>query len=387
MASMNLATALAIFGFAVLGLLALQLWWATKRKQRSLRVERGTPPAERVEPAMGGDGLEAAGSAEGQAAAEAAHGAELSELSELSELGGAVGLDETPTVPGELPRPRVASRRLAKLDPLIDAIVPLVLEAPISGELALAHVPPTRRAGSKAFYIEGLGAETGEWEALAPGRRYSELQAGVQMASRSGALNEIEFSEFMQKVNAFAEAVGAAVDGAGAPDMLHEVARARELDGHAAPLDAQLTVTLRTNSVAWSVSFVQQVASKLGFVPGVVPGRLVLPSEEPGAPPILVLSVDSQAALSDDPQASAIRECTLALDVPQTPAAKEPFPAWHLAARKLADDLDATLGDDQGQPITLQAFSEIGNELDGLYARLEAVGLPAGSAAARRVFS
>jgi hypothetical protein len=248
-------------------------------------------------------------------------------------------------------------------------------------------VPPTRRAGSKAFYIEGLGAETGEWEALAPGRRYSELQAGVQMASRSGALNEIEFSEFMQKVNAFAEAVGAAVDGAGAPDMLHEVARARELDGHAAPLDAQLTVTLRTNSVAWSVSFVQQVASKLGFVPGVVPGRLVLPSEEPGAPPILVLSVDSQAALSDDPQASAIRECTLALDVPQTPAAKEPFPAWHLAARKLADDLDATLGDDQGQPITLQAFSEIGNELDGLYARLEAVGLPAGSAAARRVFS
>jgi hypothetical protein len=100
--------------------------------------------------------------------------------------------------------------------------------------------------------------------------------------------------------------------------------------------------------------------------------------------------VDAQAALAvldNPPQASAIRECTLSLDVPQTPAGKEPFPAWHMAARQLADDLDATLGDDQGQPISLQAFAEIGQELDSLYLRLEALDVPAGSAAARRLFS
>jgi ZipA, C-terminal FtsZ-binding domain len=168
------------------------------------------------------------------------------------------------------------------------------------------------------------------------------------------------------------------------------VARARELDGLAAPLDAQLTVTLRTNGVAWSVPFVQQVAARLGFVPGVLPGRMVLPSPEEGDPPMLVLAVDAQAALSaadeSSPLSSPIRECTLALDVPQTAAAREPFPAWHLAARKLSDDLDATLGDDQGQPISLQAFAEIGQELDGLYMRLEALGLAAGTPAARRVF-
>jgi hypothetical protein len=191
----------------------------------------------------------------------------------------------------------------------------------------------------------------------------------------------------MQKVQAYAEAVGASVDGAGAPDMLEVVARARELDGLAAPLDAQLAVTLRSSGVTWSVSFVQQVAGRLGFVPGAVPGRLVLPSDEEGAPPMLVLAMDAQAALAEEPQASAIRECTLSLDVPQTPAAREPFPAWHLAARKLGDDLDAVLGDDQGQVISLQAFAEIGQELDGLYSRLEALGLPAGSAAARRLFS
>ena len=361
---MTLSTALAIFGAIVLVGLALQLWWRARSKRSLLAVDSRLP-GDRVEPSLGSGALSGAGSdppldAEGSPEALAAD----------ARLGA------------------ISRRAVARLDALIDAIVPLTLETPISGEMALSHLPPSRRAGGKPFHIEGLDAETGEWEALAPGRRYSELQAGVQMASRSGALNEIEFSEFMQKLQSFAEAVGANIDGAGAPDMLDVVARARELDGLAGPLDAQLTVTLRTNGVAWTVSFVQQVASRLGFVPGAVPGRLVMPSvEEVAAPPMLVLAMDPQAALADEPQASAIRECTLALDVPQTPPDREPFPAWHLAARKLADDLDATLVDDQGQVISLQAFAEIGQELDGLYGRLEALGLPAGSAAARRVFS
>jgi hypothetical protein len=260
----------------------------------------------------------------------------------------------------------------------------LALDGPITGELALQHLPSSRRAGTKPFYVEGLDAETGEWDGIAAGRRYSELQAGVQLANRSGPLNAIEYSEFVQKLQAFADAVGATPD---VPDMLDVVARARELDTLSAPLDAQLSVTLRTNGVAWSVGFVQQVAGRLGLVPGVLPGRLVLPSTEEGAPPMLVLAVDPQAALADDPQAAVVRECTLTLDVPQTPASQEPFPAWHLTGRQLADDLDATAVDDQGQAITLHAYDAIGKELDELYQRLEQLDLAAGTPAARRLFS
>jgi hypothetical protein len=113
----------------------------------------------------------------------------------------------------------------------------------------------------------------------------------------------------------------------------------------------------------------------------------VLPAQDEGAPPVLVLAVDSQAALSEEPQASAVRECILTLDVPQTAASAEPFPAWHRAATQLADDLDATAIDDNGEPIKLHAYAGIGQELEGLYQRLEALDLAAGSAAARRVFS
>ena len=41
----------------------------------------------------------------------------------------------------------------------------------------------------------------------------------------------------------------------------------------------------------------------------------------------------------------------------QTAASAEPFPAWHLLGKQLSDDLDATVVDDQGQPLTLHDFA------------------------------
>jgi hypothetical protein len=250
--------------------------------------------------------------------------------------------------------------------------------------MILSHWPATRRAGTKPFYIEGLNTDSGDWEQPAAGQRYGELQAGVQLANRSGALNEIEYSEFVHKLQAFAEGVGALPDF---PDMLDVVARARELDGFAGPLDAQLTVRLVARSVAWSVGYIQQCAGRQGLVPGAVPGRLVLPSTEEGAPPVLVLEFDAQAALADDPQAAALREVILSLDVPQTPSALEPFPTWHKVAHALAEDMDADLLDDAGRAITLHAFDAIGRDLAQLYAALDSHDLAAGSPAARRLFA
>ena len=282
---------------------------------------------------------------------------------------------------------RPAFRRLPRLDALIDALAPLALDAPVTGEAVLAHLPPSRRAGSKPFYVEGLDTATGEWDAPVPGRRYSSLQAGVQLASRSGALNEIEYSEFVQKVGTFAEALGATPDF---PDMLDVVARARELDELSSPLDAQLTLLLRSKGVAWSVAYIQQAAARHGFVPGVVPGRMVLPSLDEGAPPVLQLSMDAQAAmaaLGGTPQDGVVHDLTLELDIPQTPQAAEPYPAWHRAAMALAEDMDASVVDDQGRPLTLQSFAAIASDLQHLYAQLEALDLAAGSPAARRLFS
>ena len=283
-----------------------------------------------------------------------------------------------------LPAVKLARRTPARLDALIDMLVTFPLDNPVTGEMVLAHLPTTRRAGTKPFAIEGLSVDSGDWEAPAPGARYGELQAGVQLANRSGALNEIEYSEFIQKLQGFADALGVMVDF---PDMLEVVARARELDAFAGQHDAQLAVLLRARGAAWSVGYIVQQAGLQGFIPGALPGRLVLPASEVAAPPVLVLGYDSQVALSDDPGQTALREVTLSFDVPQTDPGGEPFAAWYAKAHGLAVAMDAVVVDDRGQPLGPPAFASIDGELKQLYAALAQRDLAAGSLAARRVFS
>ncbi|HSV69276.1 MAG TPA: cell division protein FtsZ [Methylibium sp.] len=280
--------------------------------------------------------------------------------------------------------PTLARRAAPRVDALIDAIAIVTVEAPVSGETVLAHAPPSRRAGSKPLLLEGLNAATGEWETPAMGQRYGELQAGVQLANRAGAINEIEYSEFAQKVQALAEGLGGLAD---LPDMLDAVARARELDAFAGEHDAQLAMRLVARGAAWSPGYVQQHAARQGFVAGALPGRLVLPSGEDGAPPVLSLQFDPQAALAEDPGQAAVRELTLAFDVPQTAPGAAPFAAWCAAGEALATDLDAALYDDGGQPLQPATFPAIGVSLEQLYDALAARDLAAGSAAARRLFS
>ncbi|WP_428423888.1 cell division protein FtsZ [Methylibium sp.] len=292
--------------------------------------------------------------------------------------------EDEDSAPPRLEPTLVRRAGVPRLDALIDAIATLTVDSPVSGETAIAHLPPARRAGSKPLLVEGLNAETGEWEMPAPGQRYGEFQAGVQLANRSGALNEIEYSEFVQKVQAFAEPLGALPDF---PDMLDVVARARELDAFAGQHDAQLALRLVSRAAAWSLGYVQQHAARHGFMVGVLPGRLVLASAEDAAPPVLTLQFDPQAALADEPSQAAVRELTLSFDVPQTAADAAPFEAWCAAGQALSAELDAAMYDDGGQPLQPAAFASIGQALETLYAALAERDLAAGSPAARRLFS
>ena len=282
------------------------------------------------------------------------------------------------------PRPLPTADRKPGLDALIDVIAPITLETPTPGEAALAALPSTRRVGSKPFAVEGLNQLSRSWETPLPGQMYESFQAGVQLANRFGALNEIEFSEFVAKAQAFCDAVGGTPDF---PDMLEEVARARELDQFASVHDAQLGFTLRAQSAAWSPGYVQQHAARLGFVAGSIPGRMVLPAVDAGLPPVLSLSFDSQAALADDPALAAVRQVALGLDVAQVDRSERPFVRLREVAQAMAQAMDGAITDDNGQLLTRDAMDAIGGELEGLYDTLGQRDLATGSALARRLFS
>lgn len=280
-----------------------------------------------------------------------------------------------------------AIARRPAMDALIDVIATIALDShtpAVSGDAALAAMPATRRAGSKPFAIEGYNLLTLVWEPPMAGQRYGGFQAGVQLANRSGALNEIEYSEFVVKTQAFSDAINATPEF---PEMREEVARARELDQFASAHDAQLGFTIRAHSASWSPGYVHQVAARLGFVAGSIPGRMVLPASEEGAAPVLVLTFDAQAALAEDPAQSAIRDISLYLDVAQVDRGEQPFERMREAAVHLATTMEGVVTDDNGQPLAAQTMDVIGSELQVLYDTLEQRDMPAGSMLARRLFS
>jgi hypothetical protein len=358
----TLQISLAVIGGLVLAIVVAHSAWSNRKNLPMQPTPDSLPPA--VEPH--GDGVLAD---EGEAQADRVEPGFLDADSSLDVLTAL-------TAPEKRPR----------LDALIDVIAPIAIDAVVSGEAALAAMPGTRRAGSKPFAIEGLSLASGAWETPAAGQRYSAFQAGVQLANRTGALNQIEFSEFVVKTQAFADAIDGQPEF---PDMMDEVARARELDHFAGAHDAQLGFTLRARHAAWSPGYVQQNAAKLGFVAGAIPGRMVLPASQSGphAPPVLGLSFDSQAAMADEPEQTALRELTLSLDVPQVLRDERPFVRLCEAAIAMASGMDGMIIDDQGQPIRPEAMEAIHADLEQLYDTLEARDMPAGSALGRRLFS
>jgi hypothetical protein len=171
------------------------------------------------------------------------------------------------------------------------------------------------------------------------------------------------------------------------PEMRQEVGRARELDQFASEHDAQLSFVLRARRAAWSPSYIQQMASKLGFVLGAIAGRMVMPASAAGLPPVLSLTFDAQAALAEDPTLSALREVMLSLDVAQVERGEHAFGRMRETALSLANDMDGVVTDDNGVALPSEAMDVIAAELEHLYDTLAERELAAGSALARRLFS
>lgn len=274
-------------------------------------------------------------------------------------------------------------RKLA-LDPLIDAIATLRPEQPMTGDAAIQVQPTTRRAGSKPFRIEGMNTASQQWETVRAGQRYSAFQAGVQLANRLGALNEIEYSEFVVKVQSFADALSAAVD---LPDMQHEVNRARELDQFASEHDAQLSFMLRPRRAAWSPGYLEQHAAAVGFVASSRPGRMHLPSDTPGHAPMLQFTYDAQAAQANNLDQTAVHEVHLSLDVPQVPRSEQPFARLRQVVQTLCESMDGVFCDQNGYQLLPQVLDPIEADLQKLYDRLDSRELSAGSMLARRLFN
>ncbi len=285
----------------------------------------------------------------------------------VASLAPAAALPGTPvdTTPSELAESLV--------DPLIDCIIPLGVEGAVRGDKLLPALQKLRRVGNKPIHYIGF-AVSGDWEPIVHGGVYTKLQAGVQMATRTTALNEIEYSELVTRLHAVADEIGAVPE---VPDMIEVMSEARTLHRFVAGHDAQLGVNLAANGAPWAISTLIGALENQGF--DVRPdGRFSMPDGEGG----VLFTLSTNVTLGAD----TTSRLTLLLDVPCVAPSRDGFGAMVKCAQELTSRLDATIVDDFEQPLSNEALEEIKGQVNEFYEEMDASDIPAGSTRALRLF-
>ncbi|MFZ9678514.1 MAG: cell division protein ZipA C-terminal FtsZ-binding domain-containing protein [Quisquiliibacterium sp.] len=356
MSSLEISLAL-LAGAAILAVGAYNLWIARSRRTAA-SAKASADPVDRSEPSLSLDETERS-------------------QHEASDPGG-LG--------------QFGQRAPVALDELVDCIVELELASAQPGERLLLLTRSLRRAGSKPICVEGLPAirprpdsdsepephpasaeadadAAASWQALAGVEHYRAVRVGVLLANRSGALNAMEFSEFVAAVQSLADQLSVLAD---TPDMGAVLARARELDEVCANLDAQIGVAIDCPEPL-GVSDLARLATVCQCVErGNNRHARLGPSGE------VVFSL----ALADSPN-----RLQLLLDVPRAPGALDPWQQMIDCARICVQQLGGTLVDDAGRALPEAQLTRIGEQLQMRYASLEDAGFPAGSALALRLFN
>jgi FtsZ-interacting cell division protein ZipA len=355
------ASLMAIGGTIVVGVISYNKWQeykARKSVQKAFASEHDDVLMNPAKDAGGDGGQRHEPTFEAKTAA-----VEEVALQEAQIQNDAVATESPPVQQKELP-----------VDALIDCAISLALEAPVRGEKILPKLLTLRHVGNKPVHFIGQ-REDNSWESVSHGNLYYGLFAGVQLANRSGALNELEYSELITRLRQVGDEIDAEPD---VPDMADVIASARSLHQFVVEYDAQLSVNVQSKSSPWAINTLLAALERQGF--DLRPdGRLVMPDGDGGA----LFSLSTNVTLA----AETTSRLTLLLDVPRVAALRDGFGAMTACARVLAARLDGEVVDDSNQPLAEAALTEIAEQVSAFYSQMEAAGIPAGSTRALRLFT
>ena len=241
----------------------------------------------------------------------------------------------------------------AQVEPLLDALE--------------AHATPV--------HVEGLVDE--QWTPVedSPRDSWRELRVALQLASRAGPVAEEEIAAFNETVAGFAASLNAVSQRESAAAA---AARARELDRFCADADIEVGVNVvGRGGAALPPARVKQLALDQGF--GETASGAFERRGPDGAVVIGLRLLDGAA-----PGAAGL---SFALDVPHVADPVARLEEMGRVAEAFAHALGGEVVDDERRPLGAAGFAAISRSLGDVAHRMEAHGIPAGGALARRLFS
>ena len=238
-----------------------------------------------------------------------------------------------------------------------------------------------RRIG-KPVRAYGLRSD-GVWEALTGNSRsaYSQMELGLQLADRSGAVAQDQVDAFCRALYTFAADAGGAV---ACPDKEDALARARELDLFCMDVDVLMGLNVvSTDNHPFTSEAVHTQAGAAGL-------RLerdgVYHARDAGGSSLFTLTNQEESPFPLDGRGLTTHGVTLLFDVPRVADGITVFDRMTEFGFNLADRLSGRLVDDNGRGVSEDRLKRDRARLIGFYERMQQRGIPAGGERAQRLF-
>jgi len=291
----------------------------------------------------------------------------------LGEGAVAVSQRREPGFGGPAPASSAVDVEAADIDPGCEAVIDVSFAQPVAGlalREALEELLKETGKPVRTLVINSNGEVGGGRNQIRADESFEAVQLVVLLANRQGALTAIDWSGAWLAAQQLAQRFDGVVEG---PEQDAVLAQAQQLDAFCSGLDGQVVLTIKSPSAHTPAQF-EGLARDTG---------LVLYGED------WVLMADSGLpwfALKMDEQEKS-RQLSLVLDVPNCEIDDSAFTRMAQLGRTLAEKLHATLLDEQGQPVSLQACASIDAQLLKMRQTLNQAGFEPGSWRTLRLFA
>jgi len=232
--------------------------------------------------------------------------------------------------------------------------------------------------------LEGRKDASQAWSAMerAAYGAFPQVRASLQLVDRRGAIGKQDVTVFQSALARCAASIPAS---ASIPEAEPFLARARELDGFCAEVDVVVGINLvAARGRPFPGTRLRGLAEAAGF--RLVDGAFNYPDAYGGVR-FLLENQEPTRLLGEALRDLQTTGVTLLLDVPRLSDGLAAFDEMVAVGRRLAQSLGGTLVDDNNVPVTETGLEQIRNQLRGIYASMQARGIPAGSPTALRLFS
>ncbi len=266
------------------------------------------------------------------------------------------------------------------LDQATEFIARLKFVSPVMANFGPLIV--TLRRIGKPVRAFGRRAE-GAWEALSshPRSAYDQVEFGLQLADRSGAVSQDQINAFTRALYEFAAEEGGAVI---CPDKQEALEHARDLDLFC--MDVDVLIGLNVVS-ADSRPFTSEAMHGLAME-----ARLSLEADgsfharDSFGHVLFTLSNQGEDAFPRDGRGLTTHGITLLFDVPRVADGLVVFDRMTKLGFDLAARLEGRLVDDNGRMVSEESLNRDRARLMAFYQRMDQRGIPAGGERALRLF-